>query len=141
MDSHKSLLQYRFPASTSRLGDVRKRLTEFLSAFGPSKSFVRFVVLAVNEAVANIIQHAYGDDDSGDIILEVEQVGERLLFRLTDFARRKPNLAEIRPRDLDDVRPGGLGWHIINEVMDEVKVLEGDGWTNVLQMTKKLESR
>ncbi len=139
-DHPDALLRYRFPAETSQLRAMRDQLTESLASMKPSKAFIHFVVLAVNEAVCNVIQHAYGENDSGDIILEVQQLDNALLFRLTDFARRKSTNEEMQARDLDEIRPGGLGCHIINEVMDDVTVVEsGTGeQTNVLEMTKRL---
>ncbi|MCK5479190.1 MAG: ATP-binding protein, partial [Methylococcales bacterium] len=46
----------------------------------------------------------------------------------------------IRSRDLDDIRPGGLGVYFIHEIMDQVEYLENPkGTGNVLQMKKRLE--
>ena len=102
------------------------------------------------------MQHAYGDKDQGDIVLEVELVeapGKEpgneqgkarekqgmLVFRLTDFARHKSSLTEMLPRPLDEIRPGGLGCHIINQVMDEVVLLDRpDLRGNILEMRKRL---
>ncbi|MDT8399683.1 MAG: hypothetical protein RQ899_13825 [Pseudomonadales bacterium] len=46
----------------------------------------------------------------------------------------------MQSRSLDDIRPGGLGCHIINEVMDEVRLIDcGKQCGNLLQMTKNLD--
>ena len=43
----------------------------------------------------------------------------------------------MRPRDLDDIRPGGLGTHFIREVMDRVAFLTpADGRGNLLELIK-----
>ena len=86
----------------------------------------------------NIIQHAYGADISGDIIVEVWRSGNEWIFRLTDFGE-PVDKTKVRARDLDDIRPGGLGVHFINEVMDEVEFLDNEGVEkklkgNILQM-------
>ena len=57
-DHPEALLRYRFPAETSQLRAMRDQLTESLASMKPSKAFTHFVVLAVNEAVCNVIQHA-----------------------------------------------------------------------------------
>ena len=45
----------------------------------------------------------------------------------------------MRSRPLDEIRPGGLGCHIINEVMDEVALLDRQGGHgNVLELRKRL---
>ena len=46
----------------------------------------------------------------------------------------------IQPRDLDDIRPGGLGVHIIREIMDHVSYEKRDGGGMRLSMTKHLPS-
>ncbi|MES2605184.1 MAG: ATP-binding protein, partial [Pseudomonadota bacterium] len=122
---------------------------EALGKCGESEAVVNNVVLAVGEACMNIIQHAYGTRDQGDIVLEVEMetnakdmaadTKRSLVFRLTDFAKHKSCAEQMRSRPLDEIRPGGLGCHIINEVMDEVSLLDSPGpCGNVLQMRKKL---
>ena len=88
----------------------------------------------------NIIEHAYCDGDSGDIILEIERQDSNMIFRLTDFAHRKTREDEMKSRPLEEIRPGGLGCHIINEIMDEVKLIDCDTTCgNVLQMKKKID--
>ena len=46
--------------------------------------------------------------------------------------------SQIKSRDLNDIRPGGLGVHIISECMDEVSYSPADGGGTVLTMRKKL---
>lgn len=146
MTDAQQLLACQFPASADRMGGIRLKLREALAHTGLDDNEVHDLVLAVGEACMNIMQHAYGDEDRGDIVLEVELVRENgkekqgmLVFRLTDFARHKSSRAEMLPRPLDEIRPGGLGCHIINQVMDEVVLLERpDQRGNVLEMRKRL---
>jgi anti-sigma regulatory factor (Ser/Thr protein kinase) len=86
----------------------------------------------------NVIQHAYKGDYSGEIELEILNNGNRLLFRVKDHAA-PIDLECVKPRDLDEVRPGGLGTHFIKEIMDECVMghLEG-GTGNYLEMIKKI---
>jgi sigma-B regulation protein RsbU (phosphoserine phosphatase) len=97
------------------------------------------MVLAIDEASSNVIKHGYGLKNSGDIILEIFYSRGELVFRLTDFA--KPvNRAACRSRELDDLRPGGLGVHLIREVMDNYEFLDPpEGVGNVLEMRKRIE--
>ncbi len=44
----------------------------------------------------------------------------------------------IRSRDLDDIRPGGLGVHIIREIMDEVSYARRDRRGMRLTLVKHL---
>jgi len=82
----------------------------------------------------NIIQHAYGCKDGlaaeGEIIVEVLRNGDEWTFRLTDFAQ-PVDKTKVCSRDLDDIRPGGLGVHFIHEIMDEVKFLDSTDAANL----------
>ena len=138
MSDSKKLLDFQFPAKTEQLCTVRQKLREVLAPVSHSDAVINCIVLAVGEACMNIIQHAY-KDENGDIILEVEKHGDSMTFRLTDFARHKTCAEEMKSRPLDEIRPGGLGCHLINEIMDEVRLVDCDGTCgNVLQMKKCL---
>ncbi|WJW74629.1 ATP-binding protein [Thiohalobacter sp. IOR34] len=134
-------LHYRFEAVAEGLGGLRERLREALGAAGLDGQQVERLVLAVNEACMNIIQHGYHGRRGETIELAVEQRAGRLEFRLLD--RAAPVLAEaIRPRRLDELRPGGLGVHFMREIMDEIEYLprqEGPG--NLLRMSIELKER
>ena len=140
MGAADKLLEFQFPATSEHLCTLREKLREALDTCSKSEELKQCVILAVGEACMNIIEHAYCDGDTGDIILEIERQDDSMVFRLTDFAHRKTRLEEMRSRPLEEIRPGGLGCHIINEIMDEVSLIEcGSECGNVLQMTKKLD--
>jgi len=140
MSTAEKLLEFQFPAKSENLCTLREKLREVLEDFSPSEDLLNCVVLAVGEAAMNIIEHAYDDGESGDIIMEIEKQDDSMIFRLTDFAHRKTRENEMNSRPLEEIRPGGLGCHIINEIMDEVQLIDcGSGCGNVLQMKKKLK--
>ena len=142
MSRTRTILEYQFPAQADQLCNVRQKLRDVLEPCCTSESVVNCIVLAVGEACMNIIQHAYGREEEGDIILEVLSQGENIMFRLTDFARRKTRMEEMQSRPLDEIRPGGLGCHLINEIMDEVKLIDCNKDNgNILQMKKCLKSK
>ncbi len=61
-----------------------------------------------------------------------------MYFTLTDSAEHI-DLESVKARDIEKIRPGGLGLHFINEVMDEFKFghLEGTKG-NFLEMVKTI---
>ena len=76
------------------------------------------MVLAVDEACANVIKYAYRGDRQREIILYFKVFDDRLEILIKDFGEKgRPDT--FRSRDLKDVRPGGLGIHFIRKVMDE----------------------
>lgn len=140
MGAAEKLLEFQFPARSENLSVLREKLREVLGPCSPSEDVLNCVILALGEACMNIIEHAYCDEDAGDIIVEIEKQGDDMVFRLTDFAHRKTRQDEMKSRPLEEIRPGGLGCHIINEIMDEVKLIDcKTPCGNVLQMTKKLD--
>jgi sigma-B regulation protein RsbU (phosphoserine phosphatase) len=57
-----------------------------------------------------------------------------------DFAQ-PVEVAKIRSRPLDEVRPGGLGVHLMRSVMDHVEFLPPPaGIGNLLQMVKRIDA-
>lgn len=101
------------------------------------------IVLSVDEAMTNIIRHAY--QGAGDKPIEIQLTPIRASGRdalricLRDYGR-PVDRARIRSRDLADVRPGGLGVHIMNECMDQVDYSAAEGGGTLLTMLKLLPS-
>jgi len=86
---------------------------------GLSPEEIYDVKLAVNEAVANIIEHAYQWRDDGQIIVDLLGREGELEIHLRDFGR-KVEASRLRSRDLDDFRDGGIGLFLIQTLMDSV---------------------
>lgn len=121
----EQLLKQRFQAKTAQLRQLREWVREVSLAQGMAESRVEQVVIGVNEACMNIIEHAY-QHAQGEVILEVRKDQDSVIYELTDFAQPM-DCAKIKSRKLDEIRPGGLGVHFIQEVMDKVKYVAGDG--------------
>lgn len=77
------------------------------------------VVLAIDEACANVVRHRHAEVGSGSVDLRLIVGAESFQLRIGTFCRSQ-DLPKIRPRDLADVRPGGLGTHFIDSIMDRV---------------------
>jgi sigma-B regulation protein RsbU (phosphoserine phosphatase) len=134
------LLELRFNADPKQLRMVREQVSAVLEPLGCGRKLTADLVIAVNEACMNVIQHAYKGDASGEIVLEIINNGSELLVNLVDFAA-PIDPSKVRPRDINELRPGGLGTHFIRELMDETvygHLADRNG--NVLRMRKKLQS-
>ena len=135
----KRLLQLRFPARAAELKSTREAVRESMEGCGCSAKSTADIVLAIDEACQNIIRHAYHGDSDNVIELEVEHRGDRLIFSLTDHAPAIDPTG-VKPRDLEDLRPGGLGTHFIRRVMDEVEFLRpASGRGNLLRMVRRID--
>ena len=74
------------------------------------------VKLAVDEALQNIIRYAYDFDKTQKILIKFEKISDKSLkVELRDFGTRV-STASIKPRELDDIKPGGLGIHFIKSI-------------------------
>ena len=127
--------QIEVPAQPEYLQDLRQVAKAAAEAYGFDKDSVRDLVLAVNEACMNVIQHGYAGR-SGPIGLEVVSLPNGIEFRISDAADPIA-LSAWQARDLNDIRPGGLGVHFIREIMDEVCYLPTpDNTGNLLSLKK-----
>ena len=133
------LIALRMPARASCLRLLRCLLRDLTELVGLAKAERGNVLVAVNEACMNVIQHGYANDPEGEIRLDILQGAGALIFLLQDDA---PSVDKnrVRPRDLADIRPGGLGVHFIRNIMDEVEFLDCSGQGNRLRMVKYFHS-
>ncbi len=79
--------------------------------------------LAIDEACANIIEHAYANSPHGEIKVVIQADDGVCKVRLTDFGEPYDPSQIPQPQktaSIEEVRPGGLGLHLIHHVMDEV---------------------
>ena len=97
------------------------------------------LVLAIAEAAQNIVKHAYKDKpDSNDImVVEVSCMNNELKIAFMIEIPVDPQ--KVKHRELDNVKPGGLGTFFIQEIMDAVEFKDGKKpWINHLVLTKQL---
>ncbi len=126
----------RIAAEAGELKAMRGDLKQILQCAALPAESLNELVIAVNEACMNVIQHGYGKGGAGDIVLKIAIEPDRLVFRLRDLAA-PVDAATLKPRDLAVVRPGGLGLCLMHKVMDEVRYLPPpDGRGNLLEMVK-----
>jgi sigma-B regulation protein RsbU (phosphoserine phosphatase) len=130
------IAQMRIASRPDCLRLVRAVVTEAGNANGCSGDCISQMVMAVDEACQNIIRHAYGGDPDGEIVVDIRRQDDRIAIHLLDFAD-PVDVSKIKPRSLDDVKPGGLGTRFIQECMDECGFLKPpDGAGNCLRLVK-----
>lgn len=132
----ETLVDMPFTAEPSRLKHVRSLVYAAARAAGFDEPAARDIVLAVNEACTNVIIHTYEGRSDGNVVLRIVQHSGGIRLSLRDYGPPVP-IADVRPRDLAEIKPGGLGTHFINEIMDSVRFVPApDGTGNILEMTK-----
>jgi len=129
-----------FPGRFSSLNEIRDFFAQAAKEAGLDEKSICDVQLAVDEAAANIIDHAYEGEDKGDIECSYRVVPDGLEVVLRDHGRPfDPN--NVEPPDLNsDVccrKQGGLGLHFMKSLMDSIEFTFNHGrGGNILTMVK-----
>ena len=101
------------------LSIVRAAIGQLAALGGCGEADARAIALAIDEALANIIRHAYHGRTDGRIELECRVMGDEMQFQIQDNGD-PPDLSRICSREPGCDKIGGLGTHIIRDVMDSV---------------------
>ncbi len=96
---------------------VRATIGQLAAVAGCNETESMAITLAVDEALANVIRHAYHGRTDGRIELQCRAVGDELQFQIQDTGD-PPDLSRICAREVGCDKIGGLGTHIIRDVMD-----------------------
>ena len=120
------------------LGSIRRMVRGWLEASEIAENKAADVVLAIDEACANVIRHAYEGRCDQALEISLHSEPEQLVFQISDHGEPcPPECAEQRPLqipDLDDLKPGGLGVQLIYQVFDEVDFCPGKVRGNCITM-------
>jgi anti-sigma regulatory factor (Ser/Thr protein kinase) len=141
-ESHPvGLLKYRSDPAT--LKEMRDRVREMVLSAGAAVALTEAIVVAINEACMNVIQHGYRGNTEGVYELRVtyNKTRNALIFELLDQAP-PVDQTEIKSRSLEDVRPGGLGVYFIRQLMDEMDFCTPpEGYGNRLYMSVRMDKQ
>jgi anti-sigma regulatory factor (Ser/Thr protein kinase) len=115
-------LDLRLPARPRQLVFLRERLRDWLEGLGAAPTETGEITLAVNEAAANAVEHAYGLADADFSVEARVDEPSVVVMRVRDMGRWRDQAAHTRGRGLDLMR--GL--------MDDVSVDSGPQGTTVV---------
>ncbi len=129
------------PASTKHLQSVRVYIQQHIGTLGFTEFEENGIVLAVDEAVSNLIRHAYRGDATKSISVVVHIDKSEVRVHITDTADAfDPATAELPDmrRYFMDHRRGGLGILLMTRVMDDIAYdpAPGGNGANTLTLTK-----
>lgn len=117
------------------------KLEPFLSHFFEQKSIDMSLLpqldLALEEAVTNVIMYAYPEGETGTAELTVNVNNKQICSTLTDSGTPFNPLEQQEDNldvSLEERKIGGLGIHLIKEIMSKVEYEYANG-RNVLRMT------
>ncbi len=138
--SARPLLRLQLPARPESLKPLRDAVCAAMTQAGVAPALRDRLKLAIDEAAANIIRHAYGNCGEGEFLIGMSVVRGSLRFALRDHAPAV-DPTRVQPRDLSECRPGGLGINFIDQTMDfwRLRPLRRGG--NLLVMRKRIRVR
>lgn len=128
-----------FPASYKNLTSISRFIVDIATEAGFSPGDVYAIQTAVDEACSNIIDHAYGEENVGDIKITVKQSNDKLKIILIDQGETfepddvpEPDITS--PLELRKER--GLGIFFMRKLMDDVFFEFSQTKGNILTLIK-----
>lgn len=142
MASFERTFALHVPSSTENLALIRDFISNIGSQAGFDDKEVARIALAVDEACANVIEHAYGSDMTREVKIRVVVEDDRVTFEIQDTGRGF-DPSQIEAKDVEELirqrKSGGLGLRLIRTIMDDVQYQIVPGQKNELRMVKKLK--
>ncbi len=139
---HMKQISQSFPGRYCQLKNICDFIKPFVEESGFSENETYEIMMAIDEACSNIIEHAYGAEGIGDIDCSCSFETPILTITLRDdgqaFSPRdipKPNIhASLKNR-----KNHGLGYFIMQKIMNEVDYSPNTGDGNLLILRKYLD--
>jgi len=132
------------PNDTQYLATVREEVTKVVEQSAFATRDRKLLILAVDEAVTNIMEHAYDNDLEGE--LDVELILEADATRFEVIIRDSGKEFDPSSVDIPDIakhvskgQKHGLGIFMIRQIMDEINYTYIHGEKNQLQMIKYVD--
>jgi serine/threonine-protein kinase RsbW len=129
-----------FLVNSSSLKDVRNFCRGVFEKLQIQDDLKDELVLAIAEAAQNIVKHAFKNAADANELMVVQISCENNKLQIAFYDRGTPvDPKKVKHREIDNVKPGGLGTFFIQEIMDAVEFKDGKKpWINHLVLTKQL---
>ncbi len=130
--------RFEWDMTPDRLGEMRASVRSLVVRCGLGDAVATDAEIAVDEAMQNVLRHAYLGRTPARIDLTAWIDDDHLWVEIRDYAE-PVDLDTIRPRDWDPDRPGGFGTRLIQSVMDRVAYAHApDGRGNIVTLGRRL---
>jgi len=120
-----------------------ERLHCYFEQIGKEANINEFVLdslnLAVEEAVVNVINYAYPEGEKGEVSINASDDGKKITFMISDQGRPfDPTKVEEPDTTLpaEEREIGGLGIHLVRNIMDEMHYERSADGRNILTLVK-----
>lgn len=127
-----------FSSSPLELKAIREFVLDSCHQFPFSEAKINEIVLAVDEACANVIRHGYKMSEQGRLEISVSSDQQHALFVIKDVCAQISE-QDLQPKSQDLCQPGGLGLCLIHYVAEKVRLIPHKGKGNWLELAVKFE--
>jgi len=134
--SEPARLELRITSEPEQISAVRRAVESLCCDERLGDQIACEMGLCVNEALANVIRHAYGKQPGKPIAVSAACDDQSIEVRIQDWGNGV-NPATLPPRPYDPLEPGGLGLICMQRCMNEVRYEpQPDGMLLVLKRIK-----
>ncbi len=112
-----------FPAQVEYLDEIREYVGDIARSADYNERDIYSIQLATDEAVSNIIEHAYAGVKNASFELTCEVEKNSITITLLDHGKTFDPSKVAKPdvkADLSERKIGGLGIYLMRKLMDEV---------------------
>ena len=103
------------------LGSARTAIEKLCATHKFAAKCCEEIGLVVNEALANVMRHAYAGVKDGPIQIDVAVMDGELTIKMRDWGKGvNPDELAPSPASIDPMKPGGLGLVCMRQMMDSV---------------------
>ncbi|MFC5559434.1 anti-sigma B factor RsbW [Ureibacillus thermophilus] len=129
-------VEIRIPAKPQYVSVIRLSISGLATRLGFLYDEIEDMKIAVSEAVTNVVQHAYQGTDEGEVVIGCALYKEKMEIMVSDYGNGF-NFEEIKSKigpyredeNITSLREGGLGFYLMETLMDEVRVNNEGGVT------------
>jgi len=144
MPAEERTFRLHVPSSTENLAMIRDFVGSIGQRAGLDQGEIAKLELAVDEACANVIEHAYGSDATREVTVKARVDEDAVSIEIVDTGKGF-DPSTVQQDKLDQLiskrKSGGLGMRLIQTLMDEVQYEIIPGQKNALRMVKKLKKK
>lgn len=129
-----------FPGRFTSLAEISEFVSRAINEIGFDETTAYMILVAVDEACTNIIEHAYGGEGQGDIQCSCDVSEGSLKITLRDQGKPFDPTTVPEPDfsvPLHELECRGAGLVLIQKIMDEIIFVSTPAGENVLTMIKR----
>lgn len=132
-------VELKIDSHPANLASTRRAIEALGGGCGFEKQAIDDIGLCVNEALANIIRHAYSGATDKPIAIGAECTPDAITITIRDWGSGI-DPQSLPPRNCDPLTPGGLGLVCLRQLMDDVVFTPQPDGGMLLTMSRRKKS-